>query len=106
MQMLASEAALPYRIIWAAFSSGGDLRFPSGLVKCGLNTGVGTCEVPEHAASEGLPVRPGQFRDPASPGPSDLNPINHNHTFLFAKLTYNTNITIGSRVALSNLGGF
>ena len=77
-----------------------------GLVKCGLNTGVGTCEVPEHAACEGLPVRAGQFRDP---GPSDLNPvsqvaqINPNHAFLFAKMKYNTGINIESHVALSNL---
>ena len=81
-------------------------------MKCGLNAGVGTCEVPEHAACEGLPVRAGQFRDPASPGPSDLNPISqcaqidHDHTFLFAKMKYNTNINIESHVALSNLGCF
>ena len=32
MQMLASEAALPYQIIiWVAFSSGGDVRFPNML---------------------------------------------------------------------------
>ena len=37
-----------------------------GLVKCDLNQGVGTCEVPEHAACE-VPVHAGQFRDPTSP---------------------------------------
>ena len=51
------------------------MRGSPGLVRCGLNTGVGTCEVPELAACSGLPVHAGQFRDPASPGPSDLNPI-------------------------------
>ena len=77
-------------------------------MKCGLNAGVGTCEVPEHAACEGLPVRAGQFRDPASPGPSDLNPIsqcaqiNHNHTFLFANMKYHTKFNTESHVAFSS----
>ena len=29
--MLASGAALPYQIVWAAFSSGGGVRFPNML---------------------------------------------------------------------------
>ena len=66
MPILASEGVLPCRV-WVAFTRGGVVLFP-GLVKCGLNTGVGTCEVPELAACEGVPVHAGQFRDPASPG--------------------------------------